>query len=56
MRKQPIEITDYANTITAALRRGVLLTTKNGEKVADIRPNMRICYPAWYSVIFAAAR
>ena len=33
MRKQPIEITDYANTITAALRRGVLLTTKNGEKV-----------------------
>lgn len=33
MRKQPIEITEYANAITAALRRGVLLTTKNGEKV-----------------------
>ena len=33
MQKKPIEITDYANTITAALRRGVLLTTKNGEKV-----------------------
>ena len=33
MQKKPIEITDYANTVTAALRRGVLLTTKNGEKV-----------------------
>ncbi len=33
MQKKPIEITDYANAITAALRRGVLLTTKNGEKV-----------------------
>lgn len=33
MRKQPIEITEYANAVTAALRRGVLLTTKNGEKV-----------------------
>lgn len=33
MRKQKIELTDYANGITAALERGVFLTTKNGEKV-----------------------
>ena len=33
MQKKPIEITDYANAVTAALRRGVLLTTKNGSKV-----------------------
>lgn len=33
MRKQKIELTEYANGITAALERGVFLTTKNGEKV-----------------------
>ncbi len=33
MRKRKIDITDYANDIVKALRRGVLLTTKSKEKV-----------------------
>ena len=33
MRKTKVEITDCADTITKALRRGVLLTTKDGDKL-----------------------
>jgi flavin reductase (DIM6/NTAB) family NADH-FMN oxidoreductase RutF len=33
MKKTPIDVNEYANVITGALRRGIFLTTKAGEKV-----------------------
>ena len=33
MNKRKIDYTDYADTITKALKKGILLTTKSGDKV-----------------------
>lgn len=33
MKKERIDVFDYANEIAKALRRGVLLTTKNAERI-----------------------
>ena len=33
MNKQKIDFTDYSNSITKALKKGIFLTTKAGEKV-----------------------
>ena len=33
MNRRNIDFTDYSNIITKALKKGIFLTTKNGEKV-----------------------
>lgn len=53
--KQSIEVFDYANEITGALKKGVLLTTKNGEKINSMTIGWGMLGRVWekpYFIVF----
>ena len=52
--KQEIKVFDYANEITGALRNGVLLTTKNGEKVNSMTIGWGMLGMLWGEPYFLA--
>ena len=54
MKKQRIDYTDYANTITKALKKGIFLTTKAGEKVNSMVIGWGHVGQVWNLPVFVA--
>ncbi len=54
MTKRKIEVTDYANEILKALPKGILLTTKNGEKLNSMVIGWGTLGTNWAKPVFAA--
>lgn len=54
MKKKQIDVFDYANEITKALRRGVLLTAKDGDKVNSMAIGWGHVGRIWERPVFVA--
>lgn len=54
MNKQKIDFTDYSNTITKALKKGIFLTTKAGEKVNSMVIGWGNVGQVWNLPVFVA--
>lgn len=54
MNKRKIEITDYSNNITKALKKGIFLTTKAGEKVNSMLIGWGHVGQVWNLPVFVA--